>query len=293
MAFFKFRLPGQRGASESTGGAAPTESVEVLRQRAKHRLIGAAVLVLLGVVGFPLLFDTQPRPIAVNIPIDIPDKNKVAPLTVPPPPTAARPSAAEALGRPATPVVTPARSASVTPASSLGDREQLVGDDPEQKVPVASTKSTQSAPKKEADKPAPPKKDPPKKEADRPATSASSRAAEPRARSVDDGSKAQALLDGRESAARAAAAESARAKASDAAGDRFIVQIGAFAENTKAREARLKVEAAGLKTYTHVADTKDGKRIRVRVGPYDSRAEAEKAAKRIKGLGLPAAILTL
>jgi len=60
MAFFKFRLPGQRGASESTGGAAPTESVEVLRQRAKHRLIGAAVLVLLGVIGFPCLFDTQP-----------------------------------------------------------------------------------------------------------------------------------------------------------------------------------------------------------------------------------------
>jgi DedD protein len=36
-----------------------------MRRRARHRLIGAAVLVLIGVVGFPLLFDTQPRPIPV------------------------------------------------------------------------------------------------------------------------------------------------------------------------------------------------------------------------------------
>ena len=44
---------------------------------------GAAVLVLLGVVGFPMLFDTQPRPIPVDVPIEIPDRNKAAPLVVP------------------------------------------------------------------------------------------------------------------------------------------------------------------------------------------------------------------
>ena len=43
-----------------------------MRKRARHRLIGAGVLVLIGVIGFPLLFDTQPRPIAVDIPIEIP-----------------------------------------------------------------------------------------------------------------------------------------------------------------------------------------------------------------------------
>ena len=52
---------------------------------------------------------------------------------------------------------------------------------------------------------------------------------------------------------------------------RFVVQVGAFADAAKAREARAKVERAGLKTYTHVAETKDGKRIRVRVGPFDTR----------------------
>jgi DedD protein len=72
-----------------------------------------------------------------------------------------------------------------------------------------------------------------------------------------------------------------------------VVQVGAFADEARAREARQKLERAGLKTYVNVAQTSDGKRTRVRVGPFDSRAEAEKAAARVKALGLPAAILTL
>ena len=71
------------------------------------------------------------------------------------------------------------------------------------------------------------------------------------------------------------------------------MQVGAFADVTKAREVRLKVERAGLKTYTHVIETSEGKRIRVRVGPFATKAEADKAADKIKKLDLPAAILTL
>ncbi len=73
----------------------------------------------------------------------------------------------------------------------------------------------------------------------------------------------------------------------------MVVQVGAFADEARARETRQKLERAGLKTYTHVAQTADGRRIRVRLGPYDTRAEAEKVAERVKALGLPAAILTL
>ena len=62
---------------------AQSESVEDMRRRAQHRLIGAAVLVALGVIGFPILFDTQPRPIPVDVPIEIPDRNEVAPMMVP------------------------------------------------------------------------------------------------------------------------------------------------------------------------------------------------------------------
>ena len=69
--------------------------------------------------------------------------------------------------------------------------------------------------------------------------------------------------------------------------------MGAFADAARAREVRLKMEKAGLKTYTHVAETKDGPRVRVRVGPFDNKADADLAAEKIKKLDLPAAILTL
>jgi DedD protein len=72
-----------------------------------------------------------------------------------------------------------------------------------------------------------------------------------------------------------------------------VVQVGAFSDARTLREARQKVEGLGLKTYTQVIDTAAGQRTRVRVGPFASRADAEAAAKTIKGGGLPAAILTL
>ena len=73
----------------------------------------------------------------------------------------------------------------------------------------------------------------------------------------------------------------------------MVVQVGAYADAAKAREARAKLEKAGFKTYAQVVDTKDGQRTRVRVGPFPSRAEAEQVAGKIKSLGLPVSILTL
>ena len=48
MAFFKFRLPGQTASALAAEAVhtTPAESLEVLRQRARHRLIGSVVLVL-------------------------------------------------------------------------------------------------------------------------------------------------------------------------------------------------------------------------------------------------------
>ena len=71
------------------------------------------------------------------------------------------------------------------------------------------------------------------------------------------------------------------------------MQVGAFADAAKAKEVRMKLERAGLKTYTQAVETADGTRTRVRVGPFGSKAEADKAASKIKTLDLPAAILTL
>ena len=71
------------------------------------------------------------------------------------------------------------------------------------------------------------------------------------------------------------------------------MQVGSFAEETRARETRAKLERAGFKNYMQAVETKDGKRIRVRAGPFASKAEAERAAEKIKKLDLPASVLSL
>jgi DedD protein len=246
MAFFKFR----KRTDEPATAPAQAESVEVMRRRAKYRLIGATVLVLIGVVGFPMLFDKQPRPIAVDTPIDIPDKNKVQPLSVPAP-------AAKDTARVDTGAVAP--------------KEEIVLIAPSTKTAVEAERPVAQAEQKVVAKSA---EKPVEKVIEKPVSKVAPRA--------DDGAKALALLQGR-----------APEKTTEVTEGRFVVQVGAFAEEAGARTVRLKVEAAGMKTYTHVAQTKDGSRIRVRTGPYSTRVEAEKAAEKIKKLGLPAAILTL
>ena len=71
------------------------------------------------------------------------------------------------------------------------------------------------------------------------------------------------------------------------------MQVGAFAEAAAVRDARSRVEKLGLVTYTQVVETADGKRTRVRVGPFSSREEADKTAARLKAAGLPVAVMTL
>ena len=281
MPFFNFRRGGSSSAPHVGSNAQP-ESVEVIRKRAKHRLIGAAVLVLAGVVGFPLLFDTQPRPIAVDIPIEIPGKNAVKPLATAPKTTSAT-SAMTAMPAPLVAAApTPAALASaatvadtIAAASSLTSTEEIVTE----KKAVATVPPVPLAIKNEAK---PVLKTESKLEAKSEETP-TVKAAMP----ADDGARAKALLNGQ------TASPIAANPAPTATETRMVVQVGAFADVTKAREARLKLEKAGLKTYTQVAETSGGKRIRVRVGPFASKAEAEKAASKIKSLDLPATILTL
>ena len=301
MPFFKLRR-GDASPTPSAGSVAQAQSVEVLRKRAKHRLMGASVLVVLGVVGFPILFETQPRPVAVDIPIEIPGKNAVRPLVLPAPVAATAPVPTKA---PAPQAVTADASLSTTeevypskPPPSLADTASLAIK--KQAIPEPRPEAkTEARPEV---KPRPEPRPEPKSEA-RPVEKAETRPVlkpEPKpAAASADGARAIALLNG--SAAvpapkvaaltKPAATEETKAAAAETKG-RMVVQVGAFADAAKADETRRKLEKAGLATYTQVADTKDGKRIRVRVGPFASKAEAEKAINKIRSLDLPVAILS-
>ena len=106
-----------------------------------------------------------------------------------------------------------------------------------------------------------------------------------------EAARARALLEGQSEpkADHKTAATAPDAKVSTRSG----VQFGSFGDAAKAAETRHKVEATGLKTYTQEIDTPRGKLIRLRVGPFNKAEDADAAAKKIKALGLPAAILTL
>ena len=269
MPFFKFR----KGGDEHATPAPAPESVEAMRTRARHRLIGASVLVVLGVVGFPLLFDSQPRPIAVDIAIEIPDRSTVKPLG----------SVAPAKStKPATDIVVESdpgkEHVGAVPAGSASRAATGTATVASAVPASAAVKPAAKAEPKPVEKPV---VKPPEKIAEKaPAAPA------------DDGAKARALLDGKEAVKAASAPTAASAPAAAATG-RFVVQIGAFSDVAKAHEARVKLEKAGLKTYTQVVQPKEGKRIRVRVGPFESKGEADKVAEKIKKLDLPAAILEL
>jgi DedD protein len=196
-------------ASPKTGQSSP--KLDDVRRQSRHRLIGASLLVVVAVVGFPMVFDNQPRRIPVDLPIHIPAQPPVSPLT----PVAAVPA------EPPAPSTTPAPTPAPAPAPA----------------------------------PAPVAKAPPPAPAAKPAAPAPSKP--------------------------------------DAAGERFVVQVGAYADAASVRNVRQRIERAGLKTYTQVAKTPEGDRTRVRLGPFNSRAEAERAAQKIKSLGLTSSILTL
>lgn len=276
MAFFKFR----KGGDEQPTPPTASESVEAMRRRARHRLVGAAVLVLIGVVGFPLLFDSQPRPIAVDIPIEIPDKGKVRPLGAPALPAATQASGVVIEEREES---APAAAAASQPKVALAETKVAAAKPEAKPEPKAETKADAKAPTKAEAKPE-------TKPAEKIITEKAAEA-HPAGKSAD-AAKAQALLDGK-SAPEAKATDKKAEKKPAADAGRFVVQVGAYNEPAKLQEARSKVEKAGFKTYTQVVGAKDSQRTRVRIGPFASKAEAQKAADKLKKLNLPAAILEL
>jgi DedD protein len=232
MALFPFGKRRDAAAAPAT----PAEVVQRARTRARRRLIGAVVLLGIGVVGFPLLFETQPRPIAVDVDFDIPQRETAPPLAMPGPAG----DSARVTGQVATPAA--AQSEAPPPAAA-----------PAAASPSAATAAAPAPPAAQRAPPAPatpPTRPPP-------------------------------------------AVAAAPAAADTPAAQRFVVQVGAFADREAMQQMRARVERLGLVTYTQVVETEAGPRTRVRVGPFASRDEADRAAARLRAAGLTAVVLRL
>ena len=86
-----------------------------------------------------------------------------------------------------------------------------------------------------------------------------------------DGARAQALLEGKEA---------------------WVVPLGAFSSLDNVKQLQEKLAAAGVKSYTENVKTPKGEQTRVRAGPFDSKAAAEKARQKLGEIGLKPAAVT-
>jgi DedD protein len=278
------KLPGKRAKESSRGGesvARQAQSEEVLRLRARRRLIGAVALVLTGVVVFPLIFETQPRPVASNIALIVPPQNQAS-AVAPPAPVASRAASPVAAASPA-PVPR-------TPPAPLPSPAQVPARAPVQAPLQAPVQTPARTPEPVAQH---------KPQAQVQPRPTAEPAARPSAQ-VNQARQALAALEDKvpsqisaAQAERAAQPASGRPAPAASANDRFVVQAGAYADAATARQVRRRIDAAGLHSYTQVVDTPAGKRVRVRVGPFASRSQAEHALQRIRSLGISAAVLSL
>ncbi len=323
MAFFKFRFPGQQDQDHSDSAA---QSMESLRKRVKHRLMGSAVLVILAVIGFPLVFDTQPRPLPVDMAIDIPDKAKVS-ASVPPQPLRPQSShpvptnntlstGSEAMdqslepsdpksARAVAPVVpapqVPVHSATPAPTTQAADSKATPAS--AAKVDPAKTSQTATA----QTKPAPlgakealsPKEEivSPKLPAPAQPTKSSSKTdakVDVKAEGKGDSkSESKAPATAKSDTNKPVAANKDTSKASPDSSVRYVVQVGAFSDDAKVKEVRDKLEKAGLHTFILPLMDKGVKRTRVRLGPFASKEEANKQAQRAKALNFQTSFIQL
>jgi DedD protein len=322
------RRTSRRPASHDPAALDP----QATRVRARQRLIGASVLLALGVAVFALLFETEPRPAdgvaaqarrdagqvqtaEAGLPVDGAQGLVLPGAAAGAEGASSPPDGLPSGGVPAGAAVADGTVSSGplpgTAASEPAGRTTEPATDPPREAPAPPSRDTAAPPPAvaaSADAVPPPAAAAP---APRPAVTAAAPAPDaaasavpaptPARPSADDGARARALLEGRgtapapavPAAAAGAAASVTTPRPANAAVARYVVQVGAFSDPAALRDARQRVERLGLKTYTQVVQTPQGARTRVRVGPFDSRAEAEAAAAKLRAARLPAVLLTL
>ena len=86
-----------------------------------------------------------------------------------------------------------------------------------------------------------------------------------------DGARALALLEGKEA---------------------WVVPLGAFSSVENVKQLQEKLAGAGIRSYTEIIKTAKGQQTRVRAGPFDSKAAAEKARQKLGEMGLKPAAVT-
>lgn len=258
------------------------------KKRARRRLIGAIFFVSVVALVLPMVMDQEPRPQVQDVEIRIPgqDDKPFSPRLAEAPADSAAlaqheakpaekvasgPALAADIANPVAPVVPSVKVAEVV-------RDQKAAENPAERASEkAVEKLPEKAPKKQEAAPVPEKKPQETKKDEKPSVSVKvvekteSKAEKSK---PDDSRRAAAILAG--------AGEETRPVAKG----EYLVAIGSFANEGNVKALKTKLGELGIRTVTEQVTTADGKKIRVRAGPFASRDAADKALAKMKAAGV-------
>lgn len=229
-----------------------------LKKRARRRLVGAVAFVSVVAVVLPMVMDHEPRQVVPDVEIRIPgqDEKPFAPkfAAVPVEKASEKPVVATPVEAP---VAVPAEpKAAVAPSARV---VEVVKDKPVEKTAEKAPAKVEKTAEKPAAKPEKPAEKPVEKPVAKP----------------DDAKRAAAILAG----------QGTEAKPAVKSGE-YLVLIGAFANEANVKNLKTKLGEQGIKTYSEPLETPQGKKTRVRAGPFASKEAAEKALEKMQRIGV-------
>ena len=225
-----------------------------LKKRARRRLVGAVAFAGLAAVVLPMVMDEEPKQQVQDVQIRIPGQDQT-----PFKPNMTKPTAAPVVNEKvavpekvdAAPAPTPTAKPAEVPASK-----------PAEKAP-------EKAPEKAVEKPA-------EKKAEKPAEKKPEKPAEkkPAPGNPAETQRAAAILGDKP------------AEAAPSGSGQYLVLIGAFSNPANVKQLQTKIGELGIKVFTESLDSPEGKKTRVRAGPFASREAADKALDKMKRIGV-------
>jgi len=214
------------------------------KKRARRRLIGATALVLAAVIGLPMIFDTEPKPLSDDVAVQIPSRDKSGPNNSTPMPLPPSPEQAPAeAGKADAPTSEPAKVEPAKVESARPEAAKLVADKPADKP---ADKAAEKPTEKAADKPA--------AKAEKLAESKTDKSAEKARTDKDKGhyilqvaavankAKAEELQNRLKKAGIKAYSQ----KVSTKDGDRYRIRVGPFGSRDEADKMRTRLGKMGL-----------------------------------------------
>lgn len=212
-----------------------------------------------------------PSPAPAPVPVPVPAQE---------PPTPALPATTASAPDPAKPAAAPPTAKSAAPANP---------------APKAAAPASTPARSSEANRPTPAAASAASTVSKTPSSAPATAAPKPSAKTTppaEPASRAASAAKAKTPKASASAAAPASSAPLPTVGTAagYYINVGLFADEANARKAQARLLNEGLPAFRQELNNAKGRRIRVRVGPYENRAKAEAAAASIRAMALEAVV---